>query len=105
VAAIVQLVKDKLAVAETVLVQDSHHAGALVAVKTPTGWAVRRINDGEHTVGVGGDRRREHVCQAYPGKCTATPTGCGEPARFYPCGWRCVAHRPDAARPLISFRT
>jgi hypothetical protein len=33
-----------------------------------------------------------------PGRCTAGPGPCGtEPARLYPCGWRCVACAPGPA--------
>lgn len=32
------------------------------------------------------------------GTCNAGFKPCGEPARFYPCGWRCDAHSPGAQR-------
>lgn len=33
-----------------------------------------------------------------PGRCSAGVTPCGAPARLYPAGWRCEAHRPGAFR-------
>ncbi|GAA2484996.1 hypothetical protein GCM10010406_21560 [Streptomyces thermolineatus] len=38
------------------------------------------------------------VVRNVPGRCNAGVEMCGEPARLYPCGWRCDEHSPAAAR-------
>lgn len=34
-----------------------------------------------------------------PPTCDTGNPRCGEPARFYPAGWRCDRHRPSTYRP------
>jgi len=38
---------------------------------------------------------RPAIPKSQPGRCVYL---CEEPARLYPCGWRCDAHRPNSAR-------
>ncbi|MGK5730218.1 hypothetical protein [Streptomyces sp. URMC 124] len=38
-------------------------------------------------------------CVVTPYRCQWGVTACGQPARLYPCGWRCDLHRPGAKGP------
>jgi hypothetical protein len=90
---------------EMILVEAIDEAGDLVVTRVSGGWGVRRLAAGERVEA--GRRRREHRCTeyAYPGSCGAVTAGdcspeCGQPARFYPCGWRCDRHQPTRPRAL-----